>query len=354
VVSGRAKGNVFELTESSEITIGRAGTCDITILDPSMSRTHAAFTHGANGFTIRDRGSANGILVNNKKLKDADLNEGDTIDLGETKLVFHVESGYEEAKTDKISKEKQAELAEESKLAEAEKARSEQKKEAEKSAASPQAETPPAAKLPQEDAVKTGRITAETSAEEVSQLAAKLAQEITGETPALPDSDTEQKSEKAPEKDEKKINPLKEAKTSPGDSDSKLIKNNDSEPKTPEKVDIPNPTRATIPVGVLDDGDEFATDALILPESLLGDSTPSPAEGKAKGSVRVPVKEPVGLSDKTSATQALSKFMQDFNNNDSDMPIDEDGLPDLPEEKRKMIFGEDSETPKPGHNRPVS
>ena len=45
-------------------TVGRDPSSDLVLNDPKCSRRHAVIEAGAEGITIRDSGSANGVFVN--------------------------------------------------------------------------------------------------------------------------------------------------------------------------------------------------------------------------------------------------------------------------------------------------
>ncbi len=68
------------------ITLGRDPGCDLVISDVKCSRRHAVIEAGAQGLTIRDTGSANGVFVNAKKVERASLEPGDLVRVGEVFL----------------------------------------------------------------------------------------------------------------------------------------------------------------------------------------------------------------------------------------------------------------------------
>ena len=67
------------------LEIGRTLDCDISILEPSLSRKHAEFHLVSDDLAVRDLGSVNGIWVNAEKieaevkLKDSDVLQFDRI-----------------------------------------------------------------------------------------------------------------------------------------------------------------------------------------------------------------------------------------------------------------------------------
>lgn len=72
------------------VRIGRNQDNDIVLSDPSVGRFHAVLQQvGDRVFSIVDQSSANGTLVNNKRIDTATLAEGDLISLGSKVLRFH-------------------------------------------------------------------------------------------------------------------------------------------------------------------------------------------------------------------------------------------------------------------------
>jgi hypothetical protein len=71
------------------LTIGRLRDCDICLQDANVSREHAQLFRTAEGWSIRDLGSTNGTIVNGKTVTEAVLRDGDVIEVGATRLVYH-------------------------------------------------------------------------------------------------------------------------------------------------------------------------------------------------------------------------------------------------------------------------
>jgi signal transduction histidine kinase len=98
VIKGADEGKQFELVHSV-LTIGRDATNTIRLHDTEVSRRHAEISPQENGtFRIADVGSANGTFVNNILLKEAILQSGDHIQIGQSILVFS--SGRTAAQSD--------------------------------------------------------------------------------------------------------------------------------------------------------------------------------------------------------------------------------------------------------------
>ena len=85
VKNGPNKGQVFKVRRES-ITIGRDPTCTIQIMDKGASRKHAEIFRVGEMCFIKDLGSRNGTFVNDGKITDELLREGDRIQIGGTTL----------------------------------------------------------------------------------------------------------------------------------------------------------------------------------------------------------------------------------------------------------------------------
>jgi pSer/pThr/pTyr-binding forkhead associated (FHA) protein len=84
---GPDAGAKFVLT--GEVTrVGRHPESDIFLDDITVSRRHAEFVRGADGYHVRDVGSLNGTYVNRQRVEDARLSAGDEVQIGKFKLLF--------------------------------------------------------------------------------------------------------------------------------------------------------------------------------------------------------------------------------------------------------------------------
>ena len=72
------------------LTIGRGGDCSLVIRDSAASRQHLEIKETGSGYACRDLGSRNGTLVNGARITICELNDGDTIHVGETVLTFEL------------------------------------------------------------------------------------------------------------------------------------------------------------------------------------------------------------------------------------------------------------------------
>ncbi|MCY2977147.1 MAG: FHA domain-containing protein [Planctomycetota bacterium] len=87
VIEGPARGKRIWLKENQSLEVGRVSTAEFAIpADAHMSRRHLLFEAIANGFRVRDVGSANGTFVNNAKISVVELQTGDLVRAGMTVL----------------------------------------------------------------------------------------------------------------------------------------------------------------------------------------------------------------------------------------------------------------------------
>ena len=71
--------------------IGRSSTCHVVLADPMVSRRHAELRVGAEGVSVEDSGSANGVYVNSRRIEASlMLEDGDHLQIGSHDLVLHV------------------------------------------------------------------------------------------------------------------------------------------------------------------------------------------------------------------------------------------------------------------------
>src|SRR5262249_50045695 len=89
VISGPdGKETEYELA-SKETRIGRVAPMgDLRVNDGRASRLHAVIRKLQSGYTVVDLNSANGTFVNEKRIKEQLLREGDVVRIGETTFRF--------------------------------------------------------------------------------------------------------------------------------------------------------------------------------------------------------------------------------------------------------------------------
>lgn len=72
-----------------EVLVGRLAESQIPIVDANVSRRHAAFMKLDDGWAIADLGSTNGTRVNGLPIERVRLRDGDVIEIGLARLVYH-------------------------------------------------------------------------------------------------------------------------------------------------------------------------------------------------------------------------------------------------------------------------
>jgi pSer/pThr/pTyr-binding forkhead associated (FHA) protein len=75
------------------LIIGRVPESDILVRDSFVSRVHCGITHANNAFNLKDLGSTNGTYRNGARVFECTLSTGDKIQVGNTTLVFELETG---------------------------------------------------------------------------------------------------------------------------------------------------------------------------------------------------------------------------------------------------------------------
>jgi signal transduction histidine kinase/pSer/pThr/pTyr-binding forkhead associated (FHA) protein len=100
VIKGADEGKQFELTEPV-LALGRDATNQVRLHDTEVSRRHAEFRQIEGGqYQLVDVGSANGTFVNNQPAKEAVLQSGDQIRIGQSILVYSAGRGDHQAVSD--------------------------------------------------------------------------------------------------------------------------------------------------------------------------------------------------------------------------------------------------------------
>ena len=84
--SGPEKGQHIPIGERTEI--GRALDCDISILEPALSRKHAEVEPIGADLILRDLGSANRTLVNGEKVNKVKLKDGDVVKFHKIRFIL--------------------------------------------------------------------------------------------------------------------------------------------------------------------------------------------------------------------------------------------------------------------------
>jgi hypothetical protein len=88
VRQGNDVGRTYEVRKD-RMTIGRSRESDIFLEDLAVSRTHTSIGRDERGrYIVRDENSANGTFVNNQRVTEQVLQDGDEIQIGTTVLAF--------------------------------------------------------------------------------------------------------------------------------------------------------------------------------------------------------------------------------------------------------------------------
>lgn len=87
-LTGKNKGQAYFLL-GKRVVMGRSDKADIRVLDIKSSREHAEIISVGKDFVLTDLGSQNGIVVNDLKIKQHVLSEGDKVIIGQTVYKFN-------------------------------------------------------------------------------------------------------------------------------------------------------------------------------------------------------------------------------------------------------------------------
>jgi pSer/pThr/pTyr-binding forkhead associated (FHA) protein len=92
VVDDDGYQQLLELTQPIS-RIGRSFAATLQIEDPSVSRRHAIVVQRRGSVRILDDRSLNGVLVNGRRVTEAELQDGDVIVLGTVVVVYREQLG---------------------------------------------------------------------------------------------------------------------------------------------------------------------------------------------------------------------------------------------------------------------
>ena len=85
--SGERSGERFSLS-LDRVEIGRNPECTVCLDDVTVSRRHAELRLGNNGYVVTDMGSLNGTYVNQERVEEILLQNGDELQVGKYRMVF--------------------------------------------------------------------------------------------------------------------------------------------------------------------------------------------------------------------------------------------------------------------------
>ncbi len=87
---------VYEM-EAGSATVGRDPSNEIPVDDRTLSRSHCRVYLGPDGWRVTDLGSRNGTFVNGTPILDERLEDGDQVELGETRVTAYFPQGTSDA-----------------------------------------------------------------------------------------------------------------------------------------------------------------------------------------------------------------------------------------------------------------
>jgi pSer/pThr/pTyr-binding forkhead associated (FHA) protein len=87
VQRGPSAGSRF-LLDTDVVAAGRHPDSEIFLDDVTVSRRHAEFRRGPDGYTVADVGSLNGTYVNRDRIDEVALQGGDEVQIGKYRLVY--------------------------------------------------------------------------------------------------------------------------------------------------------------------------------------------------------------------------------------------------------------------------
>jgi pSer/pThr/pTyr-binding forkhead associated (FHA) protein len=76
------------LLDKPVTSLGRHPDSDVFLDDITVSRRHAEIERTAHGYVARDAGSLNGTYLNQHRIDEASLTNGDELQVGKFRLVF--------------------------------------------------------------------------------------------------------------------------------------------------------------------------------------------------------------------------------------------------------------------------
>lgn len=107
IVRGKPHKAAYCLLANS-ILIGREDICDIVIDDPQASRRHVNLVWSTDHYSAQDLGSVNGFLINGKRVKQAKLEPGDVLTIGDTDIEVVAVGRVQAVRSKTLSKEQKA------------------------------------------------------------------------------------------------------------------------------------------------------------------------------------------------------------------------------------------------------
>ncbi len=365
-ISGSTKGRTFQVSPDRDNVIGRVSGCDVCIVDTRISRRHCVISAGEAGYLIRDLGSANGILVNGVKVSEAALKDEDKIRMGVTELEFHQTERFEDAETKRLAPGEQAAPDLQRSARKPAKSLGTQSLEF----CSRCSGSIPATDLASGRARKVGGKLVCTECLAHQRAKVDAAAVVEAADPAAGEQAEDAREKTSAEEVSKLAAELAEQAPSPLEGKAA------SKPPRAEEPEEASPAEDAVPVEVEDEDEELNTDALMIPEGTFDDpqpagASPEPEETKAEEvqppkaqppkarAVTAPAEETVPLdvakviekakeAKKVEDISAAKLYDEALLEPEEIIELDDDGLPKLPSEKDLASLDEDAKTPRPG------
>jgi len=92
ISKGKDAGKYVPLGKEPFVFLGRSTTNQIPIDDREISRVHCRVEVSAQGYVLRDLSSGNGSFVNDERVTEHQLVDGDVIAIGQTQITILVEN----------------------------------------------------------------------------------------------------------------------------------------------------------------------------------------------------------------------------------------------------------------------
>jgi pSer/pThr/pTyr-binding forkhead associated (FHA) protein len=73
--------------ETPTLVIGRHSRAELRLAYPDVSRRHCRLTHHDGAWRLSDLGSLNGVYLNDRRIAEAPIHEGDCIGVGDALLI---------------------------------------------------------------------------------------------------------------------------------------------------------------------------------------------------------------------------------------------------------------------------
>jgi two-component system response regulator HydG len=97
MVGGSRANSRILLKRHEETRLGRGTDCEVLVDDPRCSRVHAVIFFRDHSWWLRDYDSTNGTFVNDQKVDEVQLVDGNVVQIGRVRMQFHLEPSSEDS-----------------------------------------------------------------------------------------------------------------------------------------------------------------------------------------------------------------------------------------------------------------